>query len=126
MANLQKIIAASKRGYSALVTYGKWKDESKIVEINEFIGSIHLQNGDEINISDAEDEIISINEFVFVGHLFGKPVIPDKQKFRVKKDGAIVTYDLKTNGLEEMFLNCKLESGWNEPFYPTELEPVFE
>jgi len=113
MTNLEIIKAAAGMGYSAVLKYKELDlryKKNKVVFIEK--NAVRLQDGSFLLNKDLKHyEII---DYIYCGHLFGEPVIPEGQIFRVKKNGAIID---SSNPLHFSLLT----------FYKKEeLEPVFD
>ena len=142
MNNLEKIKAAAKMGYSAILNEDGGAEDLQFTYkvVNPLIDpekqdrahyrtGVLLDCGSSVSWYSSEEinrKKWTIKGYVYAGHLFGEPEIAKWQRFRVKAKNIIVEYNSKSNGDVEPFLNCKLpNSKWNDVFFLTELEPVF-
>ena len=132
MTTLEQIKAAARMGYSAKL---KHKDKFLVVGLEGESGII-LRNEEELFKSwvtksegklELKDEL-EITGFLYVGHLFGKPEIPEGQRFRVKELNQIG----KFKGLVGVGVGTDLWLSFEGDFKLTrtifnksELEPIF-
>ncbi len=122
MNNLEKIKAASVMGYSATLLF-KNGGPVQVVRIWEAVFGgycIATNDGDSfISLAGYDYEIIG---YLYVGQLFGEPVIPIRQRFRVKETGEVLEFMNLTNyGVFEL-KRMPRAIGYSG----SELEPVFD
>lgn len=126
MTNLEKIIAASKMGYSAILN-DKYKvihisEDSIVLGHGEFIDSVYFKDRDTQRLSPASNlNNYEVTGYLYVGHLFGEPVIEEGQKFRVEETGEVGKFFKKIKTLIVLDFN-----GVCNDYSPNELEPVFD
>jgi hypothetical protein len=141
MTNLEIITAARKMGYTPILK--TLNDDVNAVLLHEIEDNeddwarliVRLDNGKVANWNNKNDDGLVIVGWLFVGHLFGEPEIPQKQKFRVKRTGEGIIYwsgyfisEAKWNPEEDGFFSKPWEKEWcGEPEKRmNEIEPVFD
>lgn len=129
--NLEIIKSAAKMGYSAILELQA--DDSdilydlgtgKVTYCNDIY--VQFQHGPDIKWKDVEfDNQWTITGFLYVGHLFGEPEIPEGQKFRVKETGEIFEFKENAPKLPSV---VRLETNPQASFLfdKSEIEPVFQ
>lgn len=128
LTNLEIIKAAAGMGYSATLKKQSKKETFQVVSIiyneGELVGTVDNEGltatffGENLGDSDY----CNISGFLYVGHLFGEPVIPEGQRFRVKKTGEIKRVSSHDK------LSILLFNGQNQGaslYSFVEIEPVF-
>jgi len=147
LSNLDKIIAASKMGFTSIIKGYETRNsnqQGRIVDIfhlkkfpndvreHVVLTIINLDCKQEkwedrmssfVLLSEVDYKGIEVVSYEYVGHLFGEPDIPEGQRFRVKESGRIVW----------RMANMMLTDSENHPVWKElneirteEIEPVFE
>lgn len=132
LSTLDKIIAASKMGYSATlkIEHNFAGYAPALHVIGMWTGApLGLQEGENKAILLGHDDLIDykITGYLYCGHLFGEPVIPEGQKFRVKGRGDIFD-SIRQESYDRILLKISPNNkrySYNL-FAKSELEPVFE
>lgn len=93
MTTLEIIKAAAKMGYSASFTWKKRTDGIKYPKYQ--VASVSRQSVITTHLSEFSNYVINekmeIMGFIYAGHLFGEPEIPEGQRFRFKESKEIFT-----------------------------------
>ena len=144
MNNLDTIKEAARRGYSAILNEDGGAEDLqftyKVVnplidpekqDMAHYRTGVLLDCGSSVSWYGSEQinrKKWTIKGYVYAGHLFGGPVIPEGQRFRVRKAGEIAeTFnDDNLPLLKPSLLHLKYSDGsWNS-FSKEDIEPVFE
>ncbi len=88
--NIDKIVSASKMGYSAVLQTKHGKLKTIRLAENHIVFKGLNESG--WTILKRFLHHYKITSYIHVGHLFGEPVIEEGQKFRVKENGKIITF----------------------------------
>lgn len=116
LSNLQIIERAAEMGYAAKFLV----EEKEFLVVSFYRNQIGVRwpNGmaDTFTFEDAK-----ITSYLYVGHLFGEPVIPEGQRFRLKETGEVLTFFRTRGGGFHLEMN---ESG--DVWHKEEVEPVFD
>ena len=118
---------AAKMGYGAFLDIGYEGaiEDSLVIHIAEDFIVVRLEKWTKtMELSEVSES--TVKGFLYVGNLFGKPFIKEKQKFRVKMTGEILENTRGIpQGIEEAGYLIELGNEQRN-FYPDEIEPVFE
>lgn len=108
-------------GYSAKIQFDK-KYWVVVSVFDEFLGVISCNDGSTRNLALTENKI-KIDSFIYAGHLFGEPVIPEGQRFRVKETGEVGEFMFEERSVVK--LACPAYN-MSILFQKEELEPIFD